>query len=48
MNVTITTAEKHYGTAVFLDKNGKQRIAALWANYGQLTGWRLPEMDIFI
>lgn len=46
-SVKLTRAPKHWGTAVFLDSTGKQRIAALWANFGELIGWRLPDRDVF-
>ena len=45
-SVKLTRAPKHWGTAVFLDATGKQRIAALWANFGELIGWRLPDRDV--
>jgi len=45
-SVKLMRAPKHWGTAVFLDATGKQRIAALWANFGELIGWRLPDRDV--
>lgn len=41
----LTKAPKHYGTAVFLDSNGRQMIAALFTD-GKQFAWRLSDRDV--
>jgi hypothetical protein len=40
-------APKHWGTAVFLDQEGRQRIAALFARDKHFA-WRLSDRDVLL